>query len=99
LPLSREEIIHVATLCRLGVSEEDIRRFQEQLSNILEQFEVLKEVNTEGVEPASHSVAIHSVMREDEPRPASDKEDVLSNAPRRESDEFRVKAVLEDHGA
>jgi aspartyl-tRNA(Asn)/glutamyl-tRNA(Gln) amidotransferase subunit C len=99
MPLSRDEVIHIATLCRLGLSEEDIEVFQEQLSNILEQFEVLQEVDTEGVEPTGHSVALHSVMRDDEPRPSSDKEDVLANAPRREGDSFRVKAVLEEHGA
>ena len=99
MPLSREEVIHIATLCRLGLSEEDIQQFQEQLSNILEQFDVLKEVDTEDVEPTGHSVAVESVMREDEPRPCSDREDVLANAPRRERDQFRVKAVLEDHGA
>lgn len=97
MPLTREEVIHIATLCRLGLSEEEIALFQQQLSNILEQFEVLKEVDTENVEPTGHSVALHSVMREDEPRPCYDKEDILANAPLREGDFFRVKAVLEDH--
>lgn len=99
MPLSRDEVMHIAKLCRLGLSEEDVQQFQEQLSNILEQFEVLEEVDTENVEPTGHSVALHSVTREDETVPCSDKEDILANAPRREGDQFRVKAVLEDHGA
>jgi len=99
MPLSREEVTHIATLCRLGLSEEEIERLREQLSNILEQFEVLKEVDTEGVEPTGHSVALQTVMREDEPRPCCDKEDILANAPVREDDYFRVKAVLEEEGA
>ena len=99
MPLSREEVTHIATLCRLGLSDEEVERLREQLSNILEQFEVLKEVDTEGVEPTGHSVALQSVMREDEPRPSYDKEDILANAPVREDDYFRVKAVLEEEGA
>jgi aspartyl-tRNA(Asn)/glutamyl-tRNA(Gln) amidotransferase subunit C len=98
MPLTREEVVHIATLCRLGLGEEEITLLQEQLSNILDQFEVLKEVDTDNVEPTGHSVALHSVMREDEPRPSYDKEDILANAPLREGDSFRVKAVLEDHG-
>ena len=99
MPLSREEVTQIATLCRLGLSDEEVERLREQLSNILEQFEVLKEVDTEGVEPTGHSVALQSVMREDEPRPSYDKEDILANAPVREDDYFRVKAVLEEEGA
>ena len=99
MPLSREEVVHIATLCRLGLSEEDIERLREQLSNILGQFEVLQEVDTEGIEPTGHSVALQTVMRDDEPRPSCDKEDVLANAPVREEGYFRVKAVLEEEGA
>lgn len=96
MPLSREEIIHLGTLARIGLTEEEIQRLQGQLSNILEQFRVLQEVNTQGVEPTGHSVALESVMRPDQPRPSMPVEDVLANAPRREDDLFRVKVVLEE---
>ena len=96
MPLTREEVLHIATLCRIGLSEEEVEHFRRQLSHILEQFEVLKQVDTEGVEPTSHAVPLDSVMREDEPSPSFPREEVLANAPRREDDFFRVNLVLEE---
>jgi aspartyl-tRNA(Asn)/glutamyl-tRNA(Gln) amidotransferase subunit C len=95
MKLSREEVLHIARLARVGLTEEEIDRFSEQLSNILENFEILQQVDTEGVPPTSQAVELRSVMREDEVRPSFPKEDVLANAPRRENDCFRVRAVLE----
>jgi aspartyl-tRNA(Asn)/glutamyl-tRNA(Gln) amidotransferase subunit C len=96
MPLSREEVIHIATLCRLGLSEEELEKMRLELSHILEQFEVLKQVDTEGVPPTGHSVALESVMREDEPGPSLPREEVLANAPQREGEFFRVRPVLEE---
>ncbi|MBI4233892.1 MAG: Asp-tRNA(Asn)/Glu-tRNA(Gln) amidotransferase subunit GatC [Chloroflexi bacterium] len=96
MPLSREEVLHVATLCRLALTEEEVERMRLQLSNILEQFEVLKELDTANVPPTAHSVALSNVLREDEPRPSLPKEEILANAPRREGDDFRVPIVLEE---
>jgi len=96
LPLSREEIQHIATLARVGLSEEDIARFREQLSEILDYFQRLRQVNTEGVPPTAHTLPLHNIMRDDQPRPPFDKEEVLRNAPRREEDFFSVRAILEE---
>lgn len=96
MPLSREEVQHIATLCRIALSEEELERMRTQLSNILEQFEVLKEVDTRGVPPTGHSVALESVMRDDTPRDSFPRDDILANAPRREGDFFLVNAVLEE---
>ena len=96
MPLSREDVQHVALLCRIALSEEELQRLQDQLSNILEQFEVLKELDTEGVPPSGHSVALFTVMRQDAPRDSFPKEEVLANAPQREEDFFRVLPVLEE---
>ncbi|MBI4298751.1 MAG: Asp-tRNA(Asn)/Glu-tRNA(Gln) amidotransferase subunit GatC [Chloroflexi bacterium] len=93
--ISKEEVRHIALLARMGMTEEDIERMQHQLSNILESFEVLKQVNTDDVHPTGHSVALDTVLREDEPRDSYSKEDILANAPHREADLFRVRAVLE----
>jgi len=95
LPLTPEEVTHIARLARVGLSEDDVSRFQGQLSQILDYFERLQEVDTENVPPTAHTLAMHNVMREDEPRSSFDKEDILANAPRREGDLFRVRAVLE----
>lgn len=95
LRVSREEVQHIALLARLGLSREDIERFREQLSQILEQFQVLQTVDTSGVLPTSHTVALLNVMRGDIPAASYRPEDILANAPQAEEGFFRVKAVLE----
>ena len=95
MKLSREEVLHIAHLARVGLTEAEITRLGEQLSNLLESFEVLQEVDTTGVPPTAQSVALQSVMRDDEVAPSFPVDDVLANAPRREGDCFRVRAVLE----
>ncbi|MCH8919494.1 MAG: Asp-tRNA(Asn)/Glu-tRNA(Gln) amidotransferase subunit GatC [Chloroflexi bacterium] len=95
MPLTPEEVRHNARLARVGLSDDEVSRFQSQLSQILEYFERLQEVDTENVPPTAHTLAMHNVMRDDEPRPSIDKEEVLANAPQREDDLFRVRAVLE----
>ena len=95
MKLSREEVLHIARLARVALTEEEITRFSEQLSNLLENFEILQQVDTTDVPPTAQSVALQSIMREDEVAPSLPAEDILANAPRRESDCFRVRAVLE----
>jgi aspartyl-tRNA(Asn)/glutamyl-tRNA(Gln) amidotransferase subunit C len=96
MKLSREEVLRIARLARLGLTEAEITRLSEQLSNLLEHFQVLQQVDTTGVPPTAQSVALQSVMRDDVVSPSLPPEDVLANAPRREDDCFRVRAVLEE---
>ena len=96
MKLTREEVLHIARLARLAVTEEEVDRYVDQLSNLLEHFEVLQQVDTEGVPPTAQSVELQSVMRDDVIEPSLSSEEVLSNAPRREGDSFRIKAVLEE---
>ncbi len=95
MPLTPEEVRYNARLARIGLSDDEVSRFQNQLSQILDYFERLQEVDTENVPPTAHTLAMHNVMRDDEPHPSIDKEEVLANAPQREEDLFRVRAVLE----
>jgi len=95
MKLSREEVLHIARLARLGLTEEDVERSREQLSNILDNFEVLKEVESEGVPPTTHAVPLQNVLREDEVAPSLPQDEVLSNAPRQEEGHFKVRPVLE----
>lgn len=95
MKLSREEVLHIAHLARVALTEEEITRMSEQLSNLLEHFAVLQKVDTEGVPPTAQSVNLQSVMREDKVKPSLPPDDILANAPRREGDCFRVRAVLE----
>ena len=96
MPLTREEVLHIAALCRIALTEEEVVRLQGQLSNILEQFDVLKELDTANVPPTGHSVALSNVLREDVPQDSFPQEQVLANAPRQEGDFFRVLRVLEE---
>ena len=93
--ITTEEVRHLALLARIAMTEGEMERMRDQMSIILEQFEVLKQVDTEGVEPTGHSADVESVMRDDEVAPSRPLEDVLSNAPLREGDFLKVRAVLE----
>ena len=93
--LSIEEVRHIALLARGAMTDEELERMRDEMSNILDHFDVLQQVDTEGVEPTAHTADVRSVMRDDEVRPSATKEDVLSNAPLREEDFLRVRAVLE----
>lgn len=95
MKLSGEEVRHLALLVRLGLSDAEVERFREQLSDILEAFEVLQQVDTTGVSPTAQSIALGNVLRDDEPTPSLPANEVLANAPSQEEDYFRVRAVLE----
>lgn len=94
--LSRDVVDHIVTLCRIALSEEEIDFMRTDLSHILDQFEILREIDTGDVNPTTSPLSINTVMREDNVLPCLDKEQVLINAPRRQGDLFRVKAVLQE---
>jgi len=93
--LSEDDVRHIALLARIGMTDEEVQNMRNDLSNIMDQFDALTQVDTNGVEPTGHSVDIKSVMRDDVSRPSLPKEDVLTNAPNREDDRIRVKAVMD----
>ena len=93
--ITSEEVSHLALLCRIAMTDDDVELMRDQMSNILENIDVLNQVDTAGVEPTGHSVDLVSVMRDDTIVPSTDRDDMLSNAPRREGDFIRVRAVLD----
>ena len=95
MKLSREEVLHITLLARLGLNEAEVDRLSEQLSNILENFEVLQQVDTSGVPPTAQSIALQNVMKDDEEAASLSQSEILANAPRKEGEFFRVNAVLE----
>jgi aspartyl-tRNA(Asn)/glutamyl-tRNA(Gln) amidotransferase subunit C len=96
MKLSREEVLHIALLARLGLTETEADSLREQLSDILENFEALQEVDTTDVPPTTQSIPLQNVMRnDDEVIPSLPPNQILANAPRREEGFFRVRAVLE----
>ena len=95
MKLTCEEVRHIARLARLGLTEAELDKFGEQLSNILENFEILQQVDTGDIPPTAQSITLQNVTRDDEVVPSLPPEDILANAPRREGNCFRVRAVLE----
>ena len=99
MDLERSQVEHIALLARIGLTDEEVELFREQLSHILEQFSVLQELDTTGVlatGDAAEPPRLSGIMRDDTPQDSLDHEDVLRNAPRREGEFFRVNVVLEE---
>lgn len=95
MSLSSDQVLHIARLARISVSDADVERLAAQLSDILEHFTALSAVDTDGIEPTAHPLPLSNVMRADEPAPSLSREEVLSNAPDHEDGYLRVRAVLE----
>ena len=88
--ITREEVLHVARLARLELSEEEVGRFQEQLSDILEAVSKVSELDLSDVPPTAHPLEIANAWAEDEPRPCLTRDEVFANAPDRDDDYFRT---------
>ena len=96
MALTREEVLHVAKLARVGVTDDDVTKFQHQLSDILDHFTALNEIDTTDVPPTTQSLPVVNVMAKDEPRPSLPQNEVLQNAPLAQEGHLRVRAVLEE---
>jgi aspartyl-tRNA(Asn)/glutamyl-tRNA(Gln) amidotransferase subunit C len=90
MSISREDVLHVARLARLELSEEEVARFQEQLSAILDAVGKVRELDLTGVPPTSHPLAVVNVWADDEPHRSLAVEEALANAPDRDGGLFRV---------
>jgi aspartyl-tRNA(Asn)/glutamyl-tRNA(Gln) amidotransferase subunit C len=89
--LSRDQVLHVARLARLELSEEEQRRMSEELSKVLDHIETIAELgDLDDVEPTSHVVAVENVLRADEPRPSLPADVALESAPEADMGGFRV---------
>jgi aspartyl-tRNA(Asn)/glutamyl-tRNA(Gln) amidotransferase subunit C len=95
MKLSYEQVRHIAWLARLGLNVEEVEKFSLQLSNILENFEILKQVDTGNVPPPTHTIQLQNVFRKDAVTESYPQADILSNAPRQEENCFKVQAILE----
>jgi len=95
MKIIKEEIEHIALLARLSLSEEEKGIFGSQLSSILDYMEKLNELDTSTVQPTSHVLSLHNVMRDDLLRSSITREDALSNAPAHTEKFFRVPKIIE----
>jgi aspartyl-tRNA(Asn)/glutamyl-tRNA(Gln) amidotransferase subunit C len=89
------DVEHIAHLARLRLSEAEKEKFGAQLSSILAYVEKLNELDTSGVEPTSHVLAIGNVMRDDALRPSLSADEALLNAPDRADNFYRVPKIIE----
>jgi aspartyl-tRNA(Asn)/glutamyl-tRNA(Gln) amidotransferase subunit C len=90
MAISREQILHVAKLAELDLTEAEIERFGEQLNAILEAVGKVSELDLADVPPTSHPLSVVNILAPDEPRPSLSLDDVFANAPARDDDYFRV---------
>ncbi|HEY7255532.1 MAG TPA: Asp-tRNA(Asn)/Glu-tRNA(Gln) amidotransferase subunit GatC [Solirubrobacterales bacterium] len=88
--IDREQVLHVARLARLRLSDEEVERMAGELSGILEHVDRIGELDLDDVEPTSHVVDLENVLRPDRPRPSWPKDVVLEQAPDPADGAFRV---------
>jgi aspartyl-tRNA(Asn)/glutamyl-tRNA(Gln) amidotransferase subunit C len=88
--IDRDQVLHVARLARLELTDDELDRMAGELSTILDHVEQMNELDLDGVEPTSHVVALENVLRPDEPRPSWPREAVLEPAPDPDEGAFRV---------
>jgi aspartyl-tRNA(Asn)/glutamyl-tRNA(Gln) amidotransferase subunit C len=88
--IDRDQVLHVAKLARLRLSDEEVDRMAGELSKILGHVETMNELELDGVEPTSHVVDLTNVLREDVPRPSLDRRTALEQAPDATESGFRV---------
>jgi aspartyl-tRNA(Asn)/glutamyl-tRNA(Gln) amidotransferase subunit C len=96
MPLSRDEVRHVAMLARIGLEPGDVEFYAEQLSGILAHIDRLKELDTDAIPPTAQVVEVANTLRDDVPRPGLSQEDALANAPAAVDGFFRVPAIQEE---
>ena len=88
--IDRDQVLHVARLARLALSEEEVETMATELSGILEHVDRISELDLDGVEPTSHVVELQNVLRDDVPRESLSRERALEGAPDPADDGFRV---------
>jgi aspartyl-tRNA(Asn)/glutamyl-tRNA(Gln) amidotransferase subunit C len=96
MPLSRDEVRHVAMLARIGLEPGDVEFYAEQLSGILAHIDRLKELDTDSIPPTAQVVEVANTLREDVPRPGLSQADALANAPAAVDGFFRVPSIQEE---
>jgi aspartyl-tRNA(Asn)/glutamyl-tRNA(Gln) amidotransferase subunit C len=88
--LSREQVLHVARLARLELTDDEQARMAEELSKVLDYMETIGELDLADVEPTSHVVAVENALRADDPRPSLPQDVALASAPDAADGGFRV---------
>ena len=93
--LTADDVRAIADLARLELSDDDVARYQRQLSDILDYFQKLEELDTSHIDPTSSVLPLTNVMRPDQAGPALSVDEAIANAPDSDGAQFRVRAVLD----
>ena len=94
MAISRDEVLHVARLARLALTDDEVARLTEELDKILDAVGIVAELDLADVPPTSHPLDLVNVWDEDEPHDSLSLDDVFANAPVREADMFRVPPTV-----
>lgn len=94
--LTSDEVRNIAKLAQLNLTDDEVARFQKQLSEVLNYVEILNELDTENVEPTSHVTGLENVTREDEIKDSLTLEEALSGTSDTEKEMFSTKAIFKD---
>jgi aspartyl-tRNA(Asn)/glutamyl-tRNA(Gln) amidotransferase subunit C len=92
--ITRDDVAHVATLAKLALTDDELDRFTEQLSAVLEHAADVEALDVDDVPPTAHPFPLSNVLRADVPGPVLDRTEVLAQAPAVEDGRFRVPAIL-----
>lgn len=95
MPITRADVERTAQLARIDLRPEETDLLVEQLSSILDTIAAIAQVDTSSLPPTAQILPLRNVLRADEVQPSLPPDVVLANAPAREGDFFRVRAVLE----
>jgi len=93
--LTLAEVEHVALLARLRLTEDEKHRMTEDLNVILDHFETLQQLNTDGISPTAHAIPMENVLREDATRPSLPREELLREAPEARDEFFVVPRIVD----
>lgn len=96
--LSRADVVHVAHLARLGLTDGELDRLEGELNHILEQHAILARVPTDAIPPTAQVIELENILRADVPRPSLSVAEALANVPAREGDHVVVPAILGEQG-
>jgi aspartyl-tRNA(Asn)/glutamyl-tRNA(Gln) amidotransferase subunit C len=88
--LDRDQVLHVARLARLGLSDDEVERMASELSKVLDHIDKIRELDLEGVPPTSHVIDVINALRADEPEPSLPRDVILAAAPEPLHDGFGV---------
>ena len=100
MPLTREQVLHIAELAKLKLNDAEVDRMTQQLSAILDHAARLNELDTEAIPPTASVLPLQNILRDDTITPSMPRHEALANAPDKDDDNqfFRVKAILKDEG-